>query len=87
MEYVRRIIYLIKNKNLERFAKSDFGILDLPKTFICFSRGSWKIGAQEDENNKEEIGDQENNERDLESSKKLIRRKNFHVYFQLYQEI
>ena len=87
MEYVRSIIYLIKNKNLERFAKSDFGMLDLPKTFICFSRGSWKIGAQEDENDKEEIGDQANNKMDLKSSKKLVGRKNFLVYFQLYQEI
>ena len=87
MDYVRSIIYLIENKNLKRFMESDFRTLDLPKTFVCFSRGSWKIGAQEDENNKEEIEDQDNNERNLESSGKLIRRTKFRVYFQLYQEI
>ena len=66
--------------------ESDFRTLDLPKTFICFSRGSWEISAQEDENDKEEIGDQDNNERNLESSGKVIRRKVFCVYFKLYQE-
>ena len=84
MEYVRDIITLLEDDSLETNKVINIENLCLPKNFVSFSRGSWKIGCQEENHNKEEMEDKEEVKEDLLPITKLIARKKFHVYFDLY---
>ena len=84
MEYVRNIIRLLENESLETNKLLNNENLSLPKNFVCFSKGSWKVGCQEENHNKVESEDKEEVEKDLQSLSKLVTRKKFHVYFDLF---
>ena len=84
MEYVRNIIGLLEDDSLETNKLFNIENLGLPKNFVSFSRGSWKVGCQEENHNKVEIEEKEKVKEDSQPITKLIARKKFHVYFDLY---
>ena len=84
IEYVQNIIRLLEDDSLETNKLLNIENLGLPKIFVSFSRGSWKVGCQEEDHNKVEIEDKEKVKEDSQPTTKLIARKKFHVYFDLY---
>ena len=66
MEYVRNIIKLLEDDSLETNKDIHIENLCLPKNFVSFSRGSWKVGCQEENHNKEEMEDKEEVKEDLQ---------------------
>ena len=84
LDYVRNIIRLLENEDFETNQTLNVENLCLPKNFVCFSRGPWKVGCEEENHNKEELKEKEEVKKDLRPHTKLTSKKKFDVYFDLY---